>query len=414
MAYTIISSIGTGMYKDGYKTTAYRFPDGKEYTTKVFLEAVLKCKYRQIEKIILVGTKTSSWDILIDTKGDDDSEALWEKIYEECISPSGIEDSSVKELEIYLSKRFGMETVCKVHTNKIDNDTAKELFECYRSVIPLIPKTSDILFDITHGFRSMPLLLFQALQFSFSNSADLRSVEIVYGEYNKETSLSVVRNLSNYWTYSELGDALNVFETKLDGYKLSAIIENEWQEASKAIKKISDIAQTNFALQIEDVCRQVKNAIQKFPSESNLSLEKVKSALENYLLKVSKNTLPETLLAYAKYLYSLHLNTQAIITLQLTVEAAVTLKNASVERIGDYEWWQDYGRDILKNIVKEHQADLRKSLNNLEYFRNQIAHGGARNRESGNFPNAQNIPQNFASSLKGVETLLNILKNNKG
>ncbi len=410
MAYTIFSFIGTGMYKEGYRTSTYKFPDGKKYTTRLFLEAVLKCKYREIGKIVLVGTKTSSWDILIDTKKDEESESLWEKILEECNSSDGIKEESAKELEAFLSRQFGIETVCKIHTNKIDNDTAKEVFECYRSIIPFIPKNSDVLFDITHGFRSMPLLLFQALQFSFSNGDDPRSVEIVYGEYNKETNFSTVRNLSNYWTYSELGDALNIFETKLDGYKLASLIEKDWPEGSKAIKRISDIAQTNFALQVEDVCRQVKNAIQKYPLESSISLEKVKFSLENYLSIVSKENLSESLLSYAKYLYSLRLNTQAIITLQLAVETSVTLKEASYDRIGDYEWWQNYGRESLNKLMNERSTDLRKSLKNLEYFRNQIAHGGAKNRETGGFPNAQNIPSIYSSSLKGVERLLRILK----
>ena len=43
MAYTLISMVGTGMYlneathEKEYRKTKHLFPDGKEYTTRLFL-----------------------------------------------------------------------------------------------------------------------------------------------------------------------------------------------------------------------------------------------------------------------------------------------------------------------------------------------------------------------------------------
>ena len=38
MAYTLISSIGTGMYKEGYRKTCYKFEDGETESTSWFLQ----------------------------------------------------------------------------------------------------------------------------------------------------------------------------------------------------------------------------------------------------------------------------------------------------------------------------------------------------------------------------------------
>ena len=52
MAYTLISCVGTGMFlnkstnEKEYRETTYQFPNGNKKTTKVFLEALVSCSYR--------------------------------------------------------------------------------------------------------------------------------------------------------------------------------------------------------------------------------------------------------------------------------------------------------------------------------------------------------------------------------
>ena len=47
-----------------------------------------------------------------------------------------------------------------------------------------------------------------------------------------------------------------------------------------------------------------------------------------------------------------------------------------------------------------------EGLRNLEHMRNQIAHAGARSRNMGGFPAAENIPAVYKSGLRAVELLL--------
>ena len=400
MAYTLISSVGTGMYKEGYRKTIYCFASGEKIETHIFLDALLKNKYRDISKIILVGTVTSGWDMLIDIEDE-----LWLKVCE-AKENNTINQSIISEMESYLSNKLDIPVVIKYHTDKIENETSEEIFNLYSSIIPEITD-ENILFDITHGFRSMPILLYQALQFSISQNPKIKNVELVYGEYIESKKESHVRDLSNYWRYSQISDALSVFRTKLDGYKLAELIEDEWLEGSKAIKRLSDIVQTNFSLQIIEVSKQIKNALKKYPTNAPTWLEDVKLFLEEILNCVTSDFLYKSLKNYAEFLFERKLNVQAIITLQVAVETYIAETNNCEDMIGNYDWWQRDGRTILNEIKKNDWKNIGNPLTNLEGFRNQIAHGGGTNRD-GNFPQASNIPSIYKSGLRGIENLINV------
>lgn len=249
MKTTLISFIGTGLQSkngDGYENTNYVFPVRKNITTNIFLKALLETRYRNFSKIVLVGTVTSGWDMLVE-----DDEDLWLKV-REAKEKNLISGEIISEVEKHVSQKTGIPVIIKYHTDVIDDDTSQNIFDLYSSIVPEI-NDENILFDITHSFRSMPILLYQALQFSVSQNPKIKNVEIVYGEFKTEEKLSYVRDLSSYWKYSQISDALYVFNQKLDGFRLADLILDEWEAGSKAIRRFSEVVQTNFCLQIADV-----------------------------------------------------------------------------------------------------------------------------------------------------------------
>lgn len=417
MAYSLISMIGTGMYKtgdnsDGYEETTYYFDNDKQFKTRLFMQAILLCQYRPIDQIILLGTDTSSWDCYVDKENDvrDETVQLWCDLVDQCessqkgVSPKGVDRDTLDRLEKYLSQRFSVEVIIKVHTHNIDNNTSKDLFDCYTGVTKMVKKDNDILFDITHGFRSMPVLLYQSLQYLQSQNIG-HSVELVYGELDlRDRSKGYVRNLSNYWHYFELTNALAVFNEKLDGFRLAELIKNDWEAGSKAIKRFSEIVQTNFSLQIIEVNKQIKNAISAFSKTTLDWLIPVKQSLKHIVGLEDNNSVPKTLYNYSKFLYEHHLNVQAVITLQVAVETSVVDAFDPEKKYGDYDWWEKVGSKELYKIKGKDWKNLGNPLNNLEYFRNQIAHGGSKNND-GNFPQAANIPNIYKSGIRGVEAL---------
>lgn len=402
MGYTLIASIGTGIANGnkGYRKTNYVFPDGKEFETNIFFESIINTKYKEIEKIILIGTITSSWDMLVE-----DDEDLFIEVGtakdDKCLNKE-----IFTKIEKHIFEKYNIPTFIKCHTDELSLETSLEVFNLYNSIIPEI-SSDGVLLDITHGFRSMPVLLYQTLQFSVSQNPKIKDVEIVYGEFIKAEDKSFVRNLSSYWKFSQIKDALSLFTEKLDGFKLAQLIHKEWEKGSKAISRFSEIVQTNFALQINDVLRQLKNAVNVYPQHAPRWLDDVKRVVEQIIKIIDKSTLSSSLFSYAKFLYEKKLNIQAIIALQVCVETFICEKENEIENIGNYDWWQSTGKEYLRKIKSEDFQNIGKPLNNLEFFRNQIAHGGALNKD-GNFPKASNIPNIFESAKRGVENLLKL------
>ena len=400
--YTLITTIGTGTRTrerlPEYQETTYSFGENQTYTSKIFFEAILKTGFRPIRKIIFIGTYTSFWDILIDYTIDSN---LWVSVSEE-ISQKGLYPDSelIPLIKEHLKIRFSVEIEILVHTNIIDSDTTEDIFKIYQSIVPYIKEDSNILFDITHGFRSMPILMYQALQFASNGNTKLHNVELVYGEYIG--SISHVRNLSTYWHYARITDAISV--AKLDGFVLASLLEKEYSSYSKVINRISGIVQTNFCLQIIDVLKQLKNTLKDNYENPPFWFNDVHSFLDDFWHQIySEKSEARTIYNFAKYLRE---KTQSIISLQLAVETACAEKsNNPQENKGDYDFWQGEGK-IIRNKIVNKDSDMKKQLQNLESFRNKIAHGGARNKNTKGFPMAENIPNIFDSGSKGVETFL--------
>lgn len=409
--YTLITSIGTGMYKKegGYRETTYSFGENQTYKSKLFFEAILKTNLKPVKKIIFIGTYTSSWDILIDDKINPD---LWLQVYEE-INQKGLHPDSelIPRIQEHLRVRYSVEIKILIHTNIIDSDTTEEIFNIYRSVVPYIKEDSNILFDITHGFRSMPILMYQALQFASNSNTKLQNVELVYGEYIENEKISYVRDLSSYWHYARITDAISVFKAKLDGFALANLLEKEFSSYSKVINKISNIVQTNFCLQIIEVLKQLKNTLSENYEKTPFWFNDIKSFLTEFYNEIfSSKSDAETIYNFAKYLRNKNLNTQAIISLQLAVETACAEKSDNPkENKGNYDFWKEEGKKI-KDSVTEHDKKIKDKLKNLENFRNQIAHGGAQNKRTGSFPMAENFSNIFDSASDGVRKFLDELK----
>lgn len=102
MKTTLISFVGTGLQSrngDGYENANYVFPDSKKIETHIFLNALLEAKYRDFEKIILVGTQTSGWDMLVE-----DDEDLWLKV-RDAKEKKLISGEIISEIEKHVSQK---------------------------------------------------------------------------------------------------------------------------------------------------------------------------------------------------------------------------------------------------------------------------------------------------------------------
>ena len=423
--YTLISSIGTGMYKkEGYHTTCYQFPDNEiKYKSSLFLNAILGTEFRAIRKIILVGTITSSWDAIVpESKENID---FWVKIKKECEDKNkGISNESIKELEAKLPGWYkNIPFKLSVHSHEFTPDNVGSIFSSYLEIPNSLAPDTDILFDITHGFRSMPLLIFQSLQLNASKVSG-RKIELIYGEYIEDENISHVRNLSEYWNYYEVSAAIKFFEEKFDGKLLAEKVTPYWEKGAKILVRFSEIVECNFSLQIPEVLKQLKNTLKYFTEDGK---PQWLIGVKNYLDELYRKMIPlenerypvaKSVWNYSKLLREKYLITQAIIALQVVVETAIS-EHIDSSKIGNYDWFYGYydsqnnrvdgiGNNKLKNIIKNHYF-LSSPFEKLKTLRNQIAHGGGKEKNTENYPHQANINGILKPIDKAIQELFSIL-----
>ena len=418
--YTLISCIGTGMYKDGYQKTIYRFSNGKEHKTSLFLEAIIKTRYRQIKKVILVGTKTSSWHKLIVDQGE--NEALFKKLCGECENKKkGISEDSKNNLESKLQEFYNnIPFKIIAHTDKLDQENVESVFSDYGKIYDYLEPNTDILFDISHGFRSMPLLVFQSLQLN-AMKIYRRRVELIYGEYIQDEDVSYVRDLSKYWDYYEISSAIRLFKEKLDGKLLANKVKPFWEDGANILDRLSEIVECNYSLQIPETLDKLKDALDNFDNPEKLRwLTDVKGMLaeiyERLRIKRQNEKYPVAKIVweFSKLLHNRDLITQAVIAKQVTAETAMTEK-LDPSKIGDYDWFRsnnpsflglkENGYQQLRGIRQNNQK--LKILGHLEYLRNQVAHGGKK-KEKENY-NQEYIKRKLMPIDNAIRELFTVL-----
>jgi CRISPR-associated Csx2 family protein len=410
--YTLISFIGTGQYNkkgehEGYKTTEYQFPNGKTYKTSLFLEALFLAEYKPIKKIILIGTRTSNWDALLaDMQSNPggkpaDHTDLWERLVEECESEAaaGITEESCRLLEKALTEKTGVPVVIKYHTPEIDAATIPEIFPVYSSLVKELAENTDILLDITHGFRSMPLLVYQALQFGLAGDS-LRKVELIYGEIRRNAA-SPARDLSEYWRLSEISAAKNLFFRKFDGARLAPFLHDAWGEGENLINRFSAIVECNLSLDMPRWIQDAKRALSRplKGTEPDWILELRNFLKEEVIKKVERPLNSDMLRAFSRLLEEQGLRIQAIITLQAALEARTVEYYGSAGEIGDYDAWQEKYRS--EYLSKRRELSQGRTLGTLEWVRNSIAHGGYKDNQGKAFT-SQEIGNALKNSKNAV------------
>jgi hypothetical protein len=202
-----------------------------------------------------------------------------------------------------------------------------------------------------------------------------------------------------------------MFEEKLDGKILAKKVAPYWEAGGKSLDCLSEVVECNFAFKIPDVLRQIKNALQSFPEEAPDWVKDVCGELAKIHKRLQSDSVAKCLREYSTLLEEKKLITQAVITLQMAIETAITEKYASTDFIGDYDWWQEYGDDFYKNERRALSREDSDALKEIEHLRNAIAHGGNRYKETKEYPSTANLPGLWKRGNKAADNLFARLGN---
>ena len=156
---------------------------------------------------------------------------------------------------------FEMNLPCRIIPVEIKNgDNEKEIWENFRKIFDCLQPDDEVYFDITHGFRSVPMLVLVLNNYSkFLKNTKVKS--ITYGNYEarNEKNEAPIISLNSLSELQDWTSAANMFIESGRTTKLSQLLKSE-----------GIISLDNFAQEIFE-CRGV--SINEGKSATNLKNE---------------------------------------------------------------------------------------------------------------------------------------------
>ena len=406
MGISLITIIGKGQFKnDNYVKTCYSFPDGsRSEKTTIFSRALLERYKKDLDSVVIAGTDTSSWSaVLPDDCDNEDITELLLKLYEQEKKKEAISAEDLEKVRFWLQTLYG----CDVHIlppQKSDISEEENALAVYSKVFSYVKKGSKIVFDITSGFRYIPLLIFQNLQLH-SSGIDIEDVKILYAELGE--GKATVRDVSSVWRAAEMNKELSSFRSSLDGHSLSRTVRSfGYVKMAEWIDEFTDNIQKNYVMACDrEFFARLRNALER---EIGDDLEYISSSFIRETALFLKTEIVdwfdfrEKRLSY--YLFTLafilgrhNLFTQAVIALRESLYTRI-FENHDPDQIGKYinekdlrgkAYYIEFNNSVYRNTV------YGNAIEELRKLRNSIAHAGADK-------DIKQLPQDFDYYYKAV------------
>ncbi len=405
MSTKLVSFIGVGRLDreenaEAYLRTAYDFGGGKIIETAVFFDALMESKEFRIDECLLIGTETSSWATLLDKDflGAGKFVDLYEQL--ELARMDGVPVELLQRLSKVLSAMWEVPVKCLAHPYDINAGNAGKVVQQYLMHVAQ-GQPDHIIADITHGFRTMPVMLMTALHFQEALSLSQTEVTVVYGEFRGKQS-SPVRRLESIWQGVHISRAVRLFFEKFEPSYLHELTMEFWPKGAKAILSLGATIQSNYLTRLDKALAELKNALAVPPESEPPWFQAVHERLRTFYNRIMAPPHHHLrILLLADLLAERHLYGQAVTTLQLAFEAFLFHFYMN-DNYGDYEETKKLRKEFINS--KALDRDFRGKCIRLNAARNVIAHGGAQSMRGGEAQH-QSLPSQFDSYRKTLDRL---------
>jgi len=142
----------------------------------------------------------------------------------------------------------------RIKFNEININTGKnedELWDMFNSVVNAIPENSEIIFDVTHGFRSQPLFALAIIIF-LKTVKNIKVYKILYGAFEAKTDdITPIFDLTPFLNLIEWTGAVNEFIKYGNANNLRDILSNIQDSHNKSNEDKLTVAK-NFGNNLGD------------------------------------------------------------------------------------------------------------------------------------------------------------------
>lgn len=223
---TLISLLGKAA--KGYRTANYVFDDHTVRTEPFFGMALLE--HAKPERLILVGTSGSMWDVFFDHQRTDDEAtlALMDAVEKEAVTAPML---AIHEQR--LSEKLGIPVQCLLISYARDE---AEQTAILTDLAEHLAPGENIILDVTHGFRHLPMLALVAARY-LARVRNVQVQEVYYGALemtDPATRQTPVLRLSAMLHMLDWVDALAVYEHSGNYGIFAPLLQQDGMPAERA------------------------------------------------------------------------------------------------------------------------------------------------------------------------------------
>lgn len=266
MAKVLISFLGTGRIKDEndpkrkYEPATYKI--GKTDYSQTFVSLALR-EHFKADRLLLIGTTHSMWEeVYLKCAADPDFDIdIWGEISRACAGNKHTSALSIpRQNEIEAAMGDGSKVVLVRYG--LNTEEIKQNSDIILGLDEYLRKGDELIVDITHSFRSLPLLIMNLLIYLRDVSTKKVSIKgIYYGmlEATKEVGYTPVVDLSEVMNVNSWISGAYSFMEFGNAYKISSLIPQEYNNVSQSLLRFSNIENLNHLVALQEQYTNLKN-----------------------------------------------------------------------------------------------------------------------------------------------------------
>jgi len=343
----LISFLGTG----NYQKVKYQL-NGQTYESDLSILPINS--YFKPDKIYIIGTKDSRWEL--------------------------VANLNYERLEIPAGKSA---------------DEFWQMFDLFRKNITV--GESEVAFDITHCFRSIPFFVVIFIQFIKFMEKSTEVSHIFYGILDQKTNESQIIDLrpvldlldwmeaiASLKKYGDLDDLCLLVEKTEKQIRKQGVKQLKLANLKKELKQLTDITKMTYVPQLGEISEVLKQLL-----DDEILLEETKIYLRPLSLllpeikemigRFEKQTEWEAQLEAAKWYLENKKPSQALLVLREAIVTYVCLASG----IDHYERKnrEEVEKELSEAVKNKSQAALHKLWDKVTQLRNRVAHALMKRRE---------------------------------
>ena len=389
MAKVLISFLGTGSLNRTpnnqfanssdrqYRTAKYHFSNNEE-SEHTFVAAAL-AEHNNIDKIILIGTVHSMWEEVYRYFSEKNDKTFDEDVYfqilEHCENATHRSELTIPHIEL-IEQSIGSKAKIILIKYGINDEETQENINTVLGIEQELNEKDEVIVDITHSFRSLPILIMNLLIYLQTVSKKKINISHVYYgmlEVNRELGHAPVAELSSMLDISKWITGAYAFENFGNAYQIADLIESENKDVSECLRRFSNLMNLNHLGLLKSEINSLK-AIRNTTYRTLIPSLIITPIVNRFIAQFENiRTLSLFQLRLAKWQFEHHNYTAAYISV---IESIITYTC----EINNKDWQKREIREEAKDALRKQnntwrvQGELTNIFRETNHIRNSLAH----------------------------------------